>query len=104
MRKARGQSPNELAERANVNDKYLGEIDNVAGNPSLEVLMKVAKALGGDLATVVGDPLTLVGRTPPRQVPRTRAESLSRGRRTDLRAELHLHVEALTPNRYATSS
>ncbi len=58
MRKARGLSQNELAERADVNDKYLGEIERGVGNPSLEVLMKVAKALGVDLATVVGDPVT----------------------------------------------
>ncbi len=77
MRKARGLSQNELAERADVNDKYLGEIERGVGNPSLEVLMKVAKALGVDLATVVGDPVTLLGRT-------------------DLCAELHRHVEALS--------
>ena len=77
MRKARGLSQNELAERADVNDKYLGEIERGDGNPSLEVLQRLAKALGIDLTTLIGDEVVRLGRG-------------------DLRAEVNRHVDALT--------
>ena len=63
LRKARRLSQNELAERAGVNEKYLGEIERGVGNPSLEVLMKLAKAMDIDAATVVGDDLVHMART-----------------------------------------
>ena len=77
LRKTRALSQAELGALADLNDKYLGEIERGVGNPSLEVLMKLAQALGVDLATVVGDPVTLLGRA-------------------ELRVELHRHVDALT--------
>jgi transcriptional regulator with XRE-family HTH domain len=44
-----------LGERASVHDKYCGELERGEGNPSLEVLQKLAAALEVDLATLVGD-------------------------------------------------
>ena len=76
LRKARGLSQADLGESANLNDKYLGELERGEGNPSLEVLMKLAKALDIDLATLVGDEVTRLGRD-------------------DLRAEAVRHIDGL---------
>ena len=57
LRKARGLSQEQLGERANVNGKYLGELERGIGNPSLEVLVRLADALEIDLSTLVGDEL-----------------------------------------------
>ena len=77
LRKARALSQVDLGERANLNDKYLGELERGEGNPSLEVLHKLAKALDIDLATLVGDEVTRLGRE-------------------DLRAEAVRHVDGLS--------
>ncbi len=58
LRKARGLSQAQLGELASLNDKYLGEVERGEGNPSLEVLMRLAKALDVDLAVLVGDEVT----------------------------------------------
>jgi len=77
LRKARDMSQPQLAERAGVNDKYLGEIERGRGNPSLEVLMKLSKALDVELSTLVGDEVVRLGRA-------------------GLRAEVNRHADALT--------
>ena len=76
LRKARGLSQAELGERADVNDKYLGEVERGDGNPSLEVLLRLAKALDLDLATLVGD-------------------QVARLSREELRAEVVQHLDQL---------
>jgi transcriptional regulator with XRE-family HTH domain len=78
LRKARGMSQVELGDLANVNDKYLGEVERGVGNPSLDVLHKLAKALEVDIATLVGD-----------EVAELNAE--------DLRAEANKHLDTMTP-------
>ncbi len=77
LRKARSLSQAELGELADLNDKYLGELERGIGNPSLEVLQKLAKALEVNVATVVGDDVTSLGRA-------------------DLRAEAISHLDRLT--------
>ncbi len=77
LRKARALSQAELGGLAGLNDKYLGEIERGDGNPSLEVLQRLAKALGIDLTTLIGDEVVRLGRG-------------------DLRAEVNRHVDALT--------
>lgn len=57
LRKAKGLSQNELGDLAGLSDKYLGEVER-GGNPSLDVLMKLAKALEVDLSQLVGDEVT----------------------------------------------
>ncbi len=76
LRKARALSQADLGERASLNDKYLGELERGEGNPSLDVLQRLAKALDIDLATLVGDEVTRLGRD-------------------DLRAEAVRHVDQL---------
>lgn len=77
LRKARQLSLANLGERADLNDKYLGELERGEGNPSLETLAKLAKALDVDLATLVGDEIARLGRD-------------------DLRAEAVRHIDRLT--------
>ncbi len=77
LRKHRGLSQAELGERADMNDKYLGEIERGDGNPSLEVLHKLAKALDIDITSLVGDEVTRLARE-------------------DLRAEAVRHVDGLS--------
>jgi len=77
LRKARGLSQAQLGERADMNDKYLGEIERGEGNPSLDVLQKLAKALDIDLASLVGDEVARLGRD-------------------ELRAEAGRHIDRLS--------
>ena len=58
LRKARGLSQAELGEQASVNDKYLGEVERGEGNPSLDVLLRLARALGVDVTVLIGDEVT----------------------------------------------
>jgi transcriptional regulator with XRE-family HTH domain len=83
LRKARGMSQNELGDLAGVNDKYLGEVERGSGNPTLELLTKLAKALDVDLATLVGDPLALQDRQ-------------------QVRAEANKRLDAMTDNELRT--
>jgi transcriptional regulator with XRE-family HTH domain len=62
LRKARAMSQVDVGERANLNDKYVGELERGDGNPSLEVLHKLAKALDVDIATLLGDEVARLGR------------------------------------------
>ncbi len=58
LRKARNLSQAELGEQASVNDKYLGEVERGEGNPSLDVLLRLARALGVDVTVLIGDEVT----------------------------------------------
>ena len=77
LRKGKGLSQADLGEQASLNDKYLGELERGDGNPSLEVLQRLAKALEIDLTTLIGDDVVRLGRT-------------------ELRAEVNRHADALT--------
>jgi len=62
LRAARAWTQDELGERANLNPKYLGEMERGERNPSLEVVWRLARALGVDAAELVGDELTRLDR------------------------------------------
>jgi len=49
LRKARGLSQQALGEKAEVNYKFLGEIERGQQNPSFKVLVKIANALEVEL-------------------------------------------------------
>ena len=77
LRKARGLSQAQLGELANLNDKYLGEVERGEGNPSLDVLQRLARALDIDIAVLIGDDLTRTGRVQLRAELQRRADALS---------------------------
>ena len=79
LRKDRALSQADLGGLAGVNDKYLGEVERGDGNPSLEVLQRLAKALGVDVATLVGDEIVRLDRA-------------------ELRTEALRHIDGLTDN------
>ncbi|MFD0829840.1 helix-turn-helix domain-containing protein [Neobacillus sp. M.A.Huq-85] len=54
LRKKRGYSLSELAERANISKSYLSNIErNLNRNPSIQVLRKIAQVLNVDLKTLL---------------------------------------------------
>ena len=79
LRKDRGLSQEQLGERANIHPKYLGEVERGTGNPSFEILTRLAGALEVDLATLVGD-------------------ELQRMAVEDVRADVHRMVDGLAPD------
>lgn len=55
LRKARGLTQVELAERAGVTQVYISSLENgTRKNPSLDLLRKLAKALKTDVAELLG--------------------------------------------------
>ena len=46
VRKKRGLKQHEVCEIAEINDKYLSVIENARSIPSLEVILRICKALG----------------------------------------------------------
>lgn len=52
-RKRRGLTQEQLAERAGLSYKFIGEVERGAGNPTLETLGRLAEALHLDLAELV---------------------------------------------------
>lgn len=50
LRQAKGWTQQELGEYADMNYKFLGEIERGQQNPSFNVMMKIAKALGVEMA------------------------------------------------------
>lgn len=56
MRRAKKLSQEELADRAQVHQTYLSGVENGRRNPSIEVLQRIAKALGGDLQDLTRRP------------------------------------------------
>lgn len=77
LRKARDMSQSQLGEMAGMNDKYLGELERGDGNPSLDVLDRLAKALEIDLATLVGDEVTRMDRAQARTEAIQRVDAMS---------------------------
>ena len=49
MRRVKKLSQEELAHQAQVHQTYLSGVENGRRNPSVEVLQRIAEALGGDL-------------------------------------------------------
>ena len=62
LRTARSWTQDHLGELADLNPKYLGEMERGERNPSLDVLWRLARALGVDAAELVGDELTRLDR------------------------------------------
>ena len=58
LRTARSWTQDHLGELADLNPKYLGEMERGERNPSLDVLWRLARELGVDAAELVGDELT----------------------------------------------
>jgi transcriptional regulator with XRE-family HTH domain len=61
-RTARSWTQDDLAERALLNPKYVGEMERGDRNPSLDVICRLARALDVDVAELVGDELTRLDR------------------------------------------
>jgi len=62
LRTARSWTQDYLGERADLNPKYVGEMERGDRNPPLDVLWRLARALNVDLAELVGDELTRLDR------------------------------------------
>jgi transcriptional regulator with XRE-family HTH domain len=54
LRRARGLTQEQLAERAGLSYKFLGEIERGQGNPTLETLVALAGALDLDVVDLLG--------------------------------------------------
>ena len=55
LREKKGWSQAELARRAKVTDAYIAQLETgVRSNPSLEILQRLARALGVPLAKLLG--------------------------------------------------
>jgi len=50
FRKAKGLTQEEFGDRADINYKFLGEIEHGQQNPSFRVMVKIASALGLELS------------------------------------------------------
>jgi transcriptional regulator with XRE-family HTH domain len=55
LRRQRGWSQEQLAEKANLNRSYVGEIERSLAQPSLLTAEKIALALELDLSTLLAD-------------------------------------------------
>lgn len=53
LRRERGLSQEELAHRANIHQTYLSGVEQGERNPSVNVLQRVAEALGIDIGELV---------------------------------------------------
>jgi transcriptional regulator with XRE-family HTH domain len=62
IRQAKGLTQEQVAERAGVSAKHLGEIERGDGNPSLRVMLRLSRAIDLDLATLVGDQVARLSR------------------------------------------
>ena len=62
LRLDRGWTQDRLAEASQANPKYIGEIERGARNPSLDVIVRLARALDVDVAELAGDDVTESGR------------------------------------------
>lgn len=61
LRRARGWTQEQLAERASLSYKFLGEIERGQGNPSVETLGRLGVALEVDVVDLFGFPATRKG-------------------------------------------
>lgn len=62
LRLRQGWSQDRLGEAAGLNPKYVGELERASRNPSLTVVLRLARALGVEPAELVGDDLDHLGR------------------------------------------
>lgn len=62
LRNAKGWTQQELGNRADINYKFLGEIERGQKNPSFNVLLKIATALGMELPELFRFEHTILGR------------------------------------------
>lgn len=53
LRKAKGLSQEQLALRADINASYMGQVERGEKNPTIDVLSKIASALGTPLEKIV---------------------------------------------------
>ena len=95
-RATQGLSQRELAERADVTDKYLSRIEVGAAMPSVFVADRIARALGTDLeALTAGDS----PRAPETSAPLRRALRLLRAMGSDELARALRVLAAIEPRR-----
>ena len=62
LRHERGLSQDMLGEKAGINAKYVGEVERGRRNPSLSILLQLARGLDVEPAELVGDDLAALGR------------------------------------------
>jgi len=55
IRKLRGLKAKQLAELVGIDQSYLSQIENEKRSPSLEVIQKIAKALGTTVSELLGE-------------------------------------------------
>jgi transcriptional regulator with XRE-family HTH domain len=53
LRRERGLSQEELADRANIHQTYLSGVEGGKRNPTVTVLQRIAQALGADIDDLV---------------------------------------------------
>jgi transcriptional regulator with XRE-family HTH domain len=53
LRRERGLSQEELADRANIHQTYLSGVERGNRNPTVTVLQRIAEALGADIEDLV---------------------------------------------------
>jgi transcriptional regulator with XRE-family HTH domain len=53
LRRERGLSQEELADRANIHQTYLSGVERGKRNPTITVLQRIAEALGADIEDLV---------------------------------------------------
>jgi transcriptional regulator with XRE-family HTH domain len=53
LRRERGLSQEELADRANIHQTYLSGVERGKRNPTVTVLQRIAEALGADVEDLV---------------------------------------------------
>jgi transcriptional regulator with XRE-family HTH domain len=53
LRRERGLSQEELADRANIHQTYLSGVERGKRNPTVTVLQRIAEALGADIEDLV---------------------------------------------------
>ena len=53
LRRERGLSQEELADRANIHQTYLSGVERGKRNPTITVLHRIAEALGADIEDLV---------------------------------------------------
>ncbi len=87
LRTARSWTQDALGELAEVNPKYIGELERGERNPSIDVLWRLAAALRVDAAELVGDELTRLSRA---DLIRRVGEELERQSSEELRTWIRL--------------
>ena len=99
-RAAQGLSQRELAERAEVTDKYLSRIEVGAAMPSVFVADRIARALGVNLEALIGN----TPRVPEISAPMRQALRSLRAMGSDELARAMRVLAAIEPRRGLSSS